>query len=100
MATTRNNEKYAMTWKNGAKSIMKYGSAAMIGMEVKDIIQPSDSNEKLIIKIIEKTVTNGDENINITKSNAIIFVILMLIMLYLTVKHIIRKRTDRALIQV
>lgn len=45
----------------------------MIGMEVKDAIQSSDSDEKIITKINENTVTKGDDSINITKSNAIIF---------------------------
>lgn len=100
MATTRNNGDYDdMAWKPVVKQMAKYGSAAFVGYEIKDAIEPKENyEEKVIAKIIETTKQN--EDLSLSKTNALIFVVLFMILLYLIMKHILKRRTNGELMQV
>lgn len=98
MATTRNNNKFEninMAWRPIVKQVTKYGGAALVGYEIKDTIETKDTNEEKIIgKFIEKTISKETGDLSLTKTNAIIFIILLVILAYLIIKHIIKKRTN------
>lgn len=100
MATTRNNGNYDdMAWKPIVKQMAKYGSAAFVGYEIKDAIEPQEKlEEKVISKIIETTKPN--EDLSLSKTNALVFVVLFAIVAYLIIKHILKKRTNGQLLQV
>lgn len=102
MATTRNNNRYTdMAWRPVAKQIMKYGGAALVGIEVKDVIDAKSTNEeKIISKIIEKSVKSEGDDISLSKTNALIFIVLFVILMYLAIKHILKRRNYGELNQV
>ena len=102
MATNRNNNKIInMEWRPIIKQAVKYGSAAMVGYEIKDAIESKNTNEeKIIEKIIEKTTTKESSEFTLSKTTALIFTILLVMLAYLIIKHIIKKRTNREIVQV
>lgn len=56
------------------------------------------NNGELIAKIIEST--NQNEEFSLSKTNALIFVALFVIVAYLIFKHILKKRTNNQILQV
>lgn len=108
MSTTRNNEKFGkMGWKNGAKDIMKFESAAFVGYEVKEVIDStgekktkSEIEEKIISKLIEKSLNDEKDDFSISNVNVIIMIIFLIIAVYLIVKHVTKRRTNENAVRV
>lgn len=100
MATTRNNNRFEnMGFKQFSKDMLKYGSGAMIGYEVKDIIGAKDKKEEVVTKITEIASRVEESSFIISKTNTIIFVALFLIMLYLILKHVMGRRVNNDIAQ-
>lgn len=108
MSITRNNQKFEkMGWKNGAKDIVKFGSAAFLGYEVKEAIDStgektskSEIEEKIISKLIEKSINDEKDEYGTKNYNLIILIIFVIIAVYLIVKHITKRRTNENAVRV